>query len=141
MLNHITIRVTQMERSRVFFEQALKPLGYTPYRVSGEEGIVGFEEGGEEGWCDLWIRVGDVGQPHSLSCVAFTAANKEAVDQFYQAALRAGGRDNGPPGYRENYCPGYYAAFVLDPDGHNVEAVFHDRDRTTGSKGLLSPIN
>lgn len=74
---------------------------------------------------DLWLIKGEANQPtHSFSCLAFGAANKAAVDEFYKLALAAGGKDNGEPGYRPQYHSGYDAAFVLDPDGHNIEAIY-----------------
>lgn len=72
---------------------------------------------------DLWIASGSPQEPRVH--IAFRADNREQVDAFYKAALAAGGRDNGPPGPRPHYHPGYYGAFVLDPDGHNIEAVCH----------------
>ena len=75
---------------------------------------------------DFWIGTNEKGVVPAH--VAFEAKNKEQVDAFYQAALKAGATDNGAPGYRKDYWPGYYAAFVHDADGHNVEAVYYDYD-------------
>jgi catechol 2,3-dioxygenase-like lactoylglutathione lyase family enzyme len=124
-LNHITLRVSDLEKSKGFFTALLKPLGYRLLVEETEYAGYGVED--VEGKRDFWIGAGDGNQrPHSFSCLAFSASSKEMVDEFYQAGLKAGGQDNGPPGYRTQYHPGYYAAFVLDPDGHNIEAVFND---------------
>ena len=127
MLDHIGFSVSDLNRSRAFYEQALAPLGVVKImelsaEQTGDSGHVGFGEGGKP---YFWIgdRAGSLlrGPLH----IAFAAANRATVDAFYQAALAAGGRDNGAPGVRARYHPGYYGAFVLDPDGHNVEAVCH----------------
>ena len=78
---------------------------------------------GRNGMPSFWIRTGEVADP---SHIAFQAGDRETVDAFHAAALAAGGKDNGKPGKREIYHPNYYGAFVLDPDGHNVEAVIHN---------------
>lgn len=125
MINHITVRVSNLERSKDFFVRALKPLGYR--LLFSKESSAGFGIEDVDGKRDFWIKVGEANQPiHSFSCLAFSAASKQAVEAFYAAALEAGGKDNGAPGYREKYYPGYYAAFVFDPDGHNIEAIFDD---------------
>lgn len=125
MLNHITVRVSDMQKSKEFYSQTLRSLGYK--LLAENEKTVGFGIEHAEGRHDFWLIPGEGSQqPHSFSCLAFTASNKQMVDEFYQAGLAAGGKDNGPPGYRKQYHPGYYAAFVLDPDGHNIEAVYDD---------------
>ena len=125
MLDHIVFGVSNFARSKAFYEAALAPLGYTVTMQISAEGrhnraYVGF---GSESLAYFWIGDGDAlkGQLH----VAFMANDRAAVDAFYRAAIAVGGIDNGPPGLRTDYHPNYYAAFVLDPDGHNVEAVCH----------------
>jgi catechol 2,3-dioxygenase-like lactoylglutathione lyase family enzyme len=124
MIDHITLIVSDLERSKNFFKRALKPLDYE--LVGEEERRAGFGVEDVEGKRDFWI----VEKPHehdsSLSCLAFEAKNKEAVEAFYEAALEAGGAENYAPKYWEKYHSGYYAAFVHSPTGHNIEAVFDD---------------
>jgi catechol 2,3-dioxygenase-like lactoylglutathione lyase family enzyme len=117
MLDHIIIRVADYERSKRFYSEALAPLGYTVFmeRASG----AGFHR---DFIPDFWIEKGD---PTQSVHVAFASPDRAAVDAFYRAAIAAGARDNGLPGLRPNYHPTYYGAFVLDPDGHNIEAVCH----------------
>jgi catechol 2,3-dioxygenase-like lactoylglutathione lyase family enzyme len=125
VLDHIGFGVRDYPRSLSFYERALAPLGYrvvmevTPEQTGGYRGA-GF---GDERKPYFWIGTGAAltGRLH----VAFMAKDRAAVDAFYRAALAAGGNDNGPPGLRPDYHPNYYGAFVLDPDGHNVEAVCH----------------
>jgi len=117
MLDHIVINVSDLDGSRSFYEQALEPLGYGV--VLDFPSTVGF---GSQGKPSFWIREGDATDPVH---VAFTAPDREAVDAFHTAATGAGATDNGAPGIREIYHPNYYGAFVLDPDGHNIEAVRH----------------
>jgi len=119
MIDHVTLDVSDYERSRRFYELALAPLGFGV--VHDLDGACGF---GGEGGDDFWLAGGG---PSGPVHVAFTARGEAAVKAFYDAALAAGGRDNGPPGERPHYHPGYYAAYVLDPDGNNVEAVCHNR--------------
>ena len=132
MINHITLRVSDLERSKEFFLAALTPLGYKIFIEKSKS--IGFGRMAVEGHNDFWIKQGDVAEQKSFGCLAFTAANKEDVQAFYDAALSAGGKDNGAPGYRPQYHAGYYAAFVIDPDGYNIEAVFEDIEKlkTTG---------
>ena len=118
-LDHVGLDVSDYVRSRSFYEQALAPLGMK-LLMEPVPGVGGF---GSE-FPFFWI--GERGRgPESGVHVAFTAADRETVDAFHAAALGAGGRDNGGPGVREIYHPDYYGAFVLDPDGNNVEAVCH----------------
>jgi len=125
MLDHIGLTVLDFARSRAFYVAALGPLGFAPVMdVTKEE--TGAYEGtgfGADGKPSLWIGSGPraSGPIH----VAFVAKSRGDVDRFYDAAIAAGGRDNGKPGIREHYHPNYYGAFVLDPDGNNVEAVCH----------------
>jgi catechol 2,3-dioxygenase-like lactoylglutathione lyase family enzyme len=125
MLDHITFSVSDLDRSKAFYDQALAPVGVSVMMaVSAEEtGGAGFVGYGSDGRPYFWIGGGDPlkGRLH----VAFTAKDRGEVDAFYRTAIAAGGRDNGPPGLRPQYHPNYYGAFVLDPDGHNIEAVCH----------------
>jgi len=129
MIDHVTFFVRDLPRSRAFYGAALAPLGYAPlYQFPGETTGVGDVCGfGIAPKADLWIvGAGSVAQDRvGPMHVAITATARSAVDAFYRAALAAGGRDNGPPGLRPHYHPTYYGAFVLDPDGYNIEAVCH----------------
>jgi catechol 2,3-dioxygenase-like lactoylglutathione lyase family enzyme len=118
MLDHIGLEVSDYERSRDFYTRALAPLGYR-LLMEPVPGVGGF---GRERPV-FWIRGGGV--PSGGTHVAFGCPSSGEVDAFHEAALAAGGRDNGGPGAREIYHPDYYGAYVLDPDGHNVEAVCH----------------
>ena len=118
-LDHIGLDVSDYERSKAFYEQALEPLGVKLLMEPVPE-VGGF---GDD-FPFFWIGKRDRG-PQSGTHVAFTARDREMVDAFHAAALAAGGSDNGGPGVREIYHPNYYGAFVLDPDGNNVEAVCH----------------
>ena len=111
LLDHLHLRVRDLEASRRFYAGALDPLGL---EVSGGDGWFSVDE----------LFVSEDGPPTTGLHIAFQAKDRATVDDFHAAALAAGGRDNGAPGERE-YHPGYYAAFVLDPDGTNVEAVYH----------------
>jgi catechol 2,3-dioxygenase-like lactoylglutathione lyase family enzyme len=117
VIDHIVINVSDLDGSRSFYEQALEPLGYGV--VLEFPNTVGFGSGGKP---SFWIREGDATEPVH---VAFAAPDRDSVDGFHAAAMDAGATDNGGPGIREIYHPNYYGAFVLDPDGHNVEAVRH----------------
>ena len=123
MLDHVSIRVSDYTRSKGFYLAAFKPLGYDlVMEVSSEETSGHNEAGfGSKGRPYFWIGGGkpQKGRAH----FAFMAKNRAAVDAFYAAALKAGGKDNGKPGLRPHYHADYYGAFVLDPDGHNIEAV------------------
>jgi catechol 2,3-dioxygenase-like lactoylglutathione lyase family enzyme len=121
MLDHITIGVSDLQRSRDFYLQALAPLGFGETNTS--DVLPGEIEFGSAEKMDFAISTDyDAGAPIH---VAFAAGSIEQVHAFHAAALAAGGREHGPPGPRPHYGEGYYGAFVLDPDGHNVEAVFH----------------
>ena len=111
LLDHVHLRVADLDVSRRFYEGALAPLGI-PVR------------GGEHAFSADELYVSADGEPTRGVHIAFQAADQETVQRFHEAALAAGGRDNGAPGERD-YHPGYYAAYVLDPDGTNVEAVYH----------------
>lgn len=119
MLDHVTIGVSDIGRSTRFYDQALKPLGIARLRVEGDN-FVGY---GSDRKPYFWISLRDA--VRTGVHIALAATDRAGVDAFYAAALAAGGRDNGPPGLRPHYHPNYYGAFVLDPDGHNIEAVCH----------------
>lgn len=126
MIDHTGVTVSDFTASKAFYEKALAPMGYAlimelPASVTGHTDVAGF---GEPPKPDFWISRGSPNQPPIH--VAFRAASRAQVDAFYGAAMAAGGRDNGAPGLRPHYHPHYYGAFVLDPDGHNIEAVCHD---------------
>jgi len=129
MIDHLSLGVRDLKQSRAFYDVALTPLGYRR----------GFDRPDTSGYgsptvhplreqaLSFWI--GEESQGLALSGhVCFHAADRAAVDAFYKAALAAGGRDNGAPGLRPQYHPSYYAAFVIDPDGHHLEAVCHQPD-------------
>jgi catechol 2,3-dioxygenase-like lactoylglutathione lyase family enzyme len=126
MLDHVALRVSDIERSRTFYQAALAPLGlkvlreYPPHKTDSGGTSIGF---GNDMKPYFWI--GDSGTPSAGFHVALDAGTRAGVDAFYQAALAAGGRDNGAPGLRPGYHPNYYGAFILDPDGINIEAVCH----------------
>ncbi|MBA3300857.1 MAG: VOC family protein [Thermoleophilaceae bacterium] len=120
MLDHVGVEVSDFERSKAFYEQALAPLGLKVLMEPVPGTVAGF---GDE-FPFFWIA--NRGRPAvSGAHVAFRAQSRETVDAFHAAALGAGGTDNGAAGVREIYHPGYYGAFVLDPDANNVEAVHH----------------
>jgi catechol 2,3-dioxygenase-like lactoylglutathione lyase family enzyme len=126
MIDHFGFPVSDYARSKAFYAKALAPLGYAlvmeldaGHTESGSP-AAGF---GADGNPDFWI--GGEGGLRGILHVAIVAKDRAAVDAFHRAALAAGARDNGPPGLRPRYHASYYAAFVLDPDGHNVEAVCH----------------
>ena len=119
MLDHVGIRVSDFEQSKRFFAEALSPLGYELI-MEPSVSAAGF---GRQGKPDFWIGQGDRGQPVHI---AFAASDRASVDAFHEEALAAGGRNNGGPGLRPEYHPSYYAAFVFDPDGNNIEAVCHE---------------
>ncbi|MBA3667788.1 MAG: VOC family protein [Sphingomonas sp.] len=126
MLDHIGIAISNIARSEAFYAAALVPLGitklyeYGPDKTDSGGTAIGF---GKDKMPFFWV--GDNERVGEGTHVAFTAADRAGVDAFYEAAMKAGGRDNGAPGLRSKYHPNYYAAFVLDPDGINVEAVSH----------------
>ena len=117
MLDHVSLGVSDIERSRKFYDQALRPLGIERLYAEGETAS-GYGIGRK---AFFWIGQKEASQTGSH--VAFAAEDRATVDRFHQAALAAGGRDNGQPGLRPHYHNDYYGAFVLDPDGHNIEAV------------------
>jgi catechol 2,3-dioxygenase-like lactoylglutathione lyase family enzyme len=119
MIDHIGIQVSDLERSIAFYTKALAPLGYT--MIMKWEQFAGF---GVAGKPDFWIDGRSA--PKEPVHVAFRAGGRATVRAFYEAALAAGGKDNGAPGERPHYHEHYYGGFVRDPDGHNVEAVCHE---------------
>jgi catechol 2,3-dioxygenase-like lactoylglutathione lyase family enzyme len=125
IIDHVGLEVSDYVHALRFYEQALAPLGISvvmrldPKKTGGYEGA-GL---GRNGKPSLWLAPGGKTSPRLH--IALVADNRSAVDAFHKAALAAGGRDNGAPGIRAHYHPDYYGAFVLDPDGHNVEAVCH----------------
>jgi catechol 2,3-dioxygenase-like lactoylglutathione lyase family enzyme len=122
MIDHMGFSVADYARSKDFYAKALAPLGYRLVREVQQNENDNLAAGfGTNGRADFWI--GGEGGLNRRMNVALAADNRAAVDAFYRAALAAGGRDNGAPGPRPQYHPDYYGAFVLDPDGHNVEAV------------------
>jgi len=132
MLDHISLRVADYERSKQFYIAALAPLGFTFAMESASSGA-GFRRDGIPGF---WVRQGEpqhsgdaAAEPGSCGGpaihVAFSSKDRAAVDAFHRAALAAGARDNGAPSLRPQYHANYYGAFVLDPDGYNIEAVCH----------------
>jgi catechol 2,3-dioxygenase-like lactoylglutathione lyase family enzyme len=130
ILDHIEFAVADAERSRRFYEGALRPFGMTVIiRVGPERTRTGGTRYGlgRHSYPRIWFHDGEgSGSPMHL---ALAATERRIVDAFYAAALTAGGTDNGPPGVRERYHPNYYAAFVLDPDGNNIEGVCQVPDR------------
>jgi catechol 2,3-dioxygenase-like lactoylglutathione lyase family enzyme len=116
-LDHVGLAVADLAGARAFYTAALEPLGFGV--VMEFPGVVAL---GLPNHPELWLRQGAPSAPVHL---ALHAADRERVDRFHAAALAAGGTDNGAPGLRPHYHPGYYAAYVTDADGNNVEAVFH----------------
>ncbi len=125
MLDHVGIPVSDFEKSKAFYMKVLKPLGYgLIIEVTSQENNGASQAGfGAGKSAEFWIGEGKPlkGRVH----FAFKAKTREAVRAFYDAALKAGGADNGAPGLRPHYHENYFGAFVLDPDGHNIEAVCH----------------
>ncbi|KDR68972.1 hypothetical protein GALMADRAFT_78010 [Galerina marginata CBS 339.88] len=117
VLHHVRVFVSSLPEATKFYLAALAPLGYKElYTIEGVVAGLGVKSP------DLMIAVKSDTPPTKGLHLAFAAESKEVVDQFYEAAMKAGAKDNGPPGLR-NYAPGYYAAFVIDPEGNNIEVV------------------
>ena len=124
MIDHIGFSVSDYPRAKAFYEKALGPLGYVLVMEVQQDANDALAAGfGANGKPDFWI--GGEGGLNKPVHIAITAKDRSAVDAFYQAAMAAGAKDNGPPGLRPHYHPNYYGAFVLDFDGHNIEAVCH----------------
>jgi catechol 2,3-dioxygenase-like lactoylglutathione lyase family enzyme len=127
MIDHVGFPVSDYARSKAFYDKALAPLDYTlimevgPEHTESGSPAAGYGEAGK--LPDFWIG-GEGGLAKQMH-IAIAVKDRAMVDGFYQAALAAGAKDNGAPGLRPHYHPNYYAAFVLDPDGHNIEAVCH----------------
>ncbi|MDE1925219.1 MAG: VOC family protein [Patescibacteria group bacterium] len=119
MIEHVSVPVSDYKKSKEFYKKLLAPAGYTLYRDMDEWKAGGFLEGKST---SFWIveKKNKIMPIH----VAVGAASKEAVQKFHAEGLKAGGKNNGKPGFREDYGPNYYAAFVLDPDGNNIEACY-----------------
>ncbi|MDJ0629687.1 MAG: VOC family protein [Rhodobacter sp.] len=124
MIDHITFGVTDFARSTAFYDQAFAPLGVRRMFDVPEEHSDGVKVTGY-GDDRPWFWLAEENATSGLVHIALQARNKAEVDAFHAAAILAGGTDNGAPGFRPHYHPDYYAAFVLDPDGHNIEAVCH----------------
>jgi catechol 2,3-dioxygenase-like lactoylglutathione lyase family enzyme len=125
VIDHTGLQVSDPKKSRDFYDQALAPLGYKlmmeiPKEYTEGKVVLGY---GIPPKADFWMNEGTPNAPRIH--IAFRADNHKQVDEFYKAALAAGGKDNGGPGPRLHYHKDYYGAFVLDPDGHNIEAVCH----------------
>lgn len=122
MFDHLGLLTKDLPRAVRFYTAALAPLGYVVVSSDEAGGWAGF---GPPGDARLWINRADgaTARVH----LAFVARERKAVDAFHEAAMKAGGKDNGKPGPREAYAPDWYAAFVIDPDGNNVEAVVHEK--------------
>jgi catechol 2,3-dioxygenase-like lactoylglutathione lyase family enzyme len=126
MIDHIGVHVSDFTKSKEFYRKALAAIGYElmaefPAEVTGSSAVAGF---GERPKIDFWLHAGAPTKP--ATHVAFRVPTPAHVDRFYSAALAAGGKDNGAPGPRPHYHAHYYGTFVLDPDGHNIEAVCHE---------------
>ena len=126
MIDHLSVVVSDYARSKAFYLRALAPTGHSqlvelPATHAGRGESAGFCHADGS---DFWISQGEAIKPPIH--IAFRVSSRAAVDAFYEAAIAAGGRDNGAPGPRPHYHPHYYGAFVLDPDGHNIEAVCHE---------------
>jgi predicted lactoylglutathione lyase len=129
MFDHVKFGVTDYAASKAFFLKALEPLGVTVVTEWPPNGAELSQPGGKASLC-LYQTVEKPAHLH----LAFVANSRHEVEGFYRAALNAGGKDNGPPGLRPQYSGRYFAAFVIGPDGHNIEAVFHE-----GEALYLSP--
>jgi catechol 2,3-dioxygenase-like lactoylglutathione lyase family enzyme len=125
MIDHTGVAVSDYATSKAFYSQALGAIGYSllaefPAAVTGGTNVAGF---GVAPKPDFWVAAGTPNVPPIH--IAFRVDSRAMVDAFHRAGIAAGGRDNGAPGVRAHYHPNYYGAFVLDPDGHNIEAVCH----------------
>ena len=119
MIDHVTIYANELEKSKLFYEKAFKPLGYT--LSFGEGGVFWAFDIGNQALFEIAQYRGSTPLTHAH--IAFRAKDHSQVEAFYKAAMEAGARDNGPPGPRPQYTENYYASFVFDPSGHNIEAM------------------
>lgn len=124
LIDHLHLRTRDLAAAKRFYTAALEPLG-----IPVTDGVEYFFAD------ELWV---DVGEQASHVHFAFQAPDRRAVELFHAAGLKAGGRDNGGPGEREQYHPGYYAAFLFDPDGNNVEAVYHGPHERSADSVVIS---
>lgn len=124
MLHHLSFAISNLARSGAFYDAALAPLGYV--RVWTDARAIGYGVPGGDDKFAIKLR-SSITIPGDGFHVAFAAPSRVAVDAFYQAALKHGGKDNGAPGIHSEYGPNYYAAFVFDPDGYRIEAVINGR--------------
>jgi catechol 2,3-dioxygenase-like lactoylglutathione lyase family enzyme len=131
-IDHVSVGVTNMKRSKAFYDEVLTPLGMSavmPVEVGGQ--LVGVGYGNDPRKPSFWIQFPINGQPASMGNgvhIAFTAKTRAEVDAFFLAAMDQGGVEDGRPGLRSEYHPDYYGAFVRDPDGNKVEACCHTHD-------------
>lgn len=126
MFDHIGTYVQDITKAKEFYIAALKPIGYKLMSEFPEWSVIGLGLHAQDGTAakpDFWVAEREAN--HNVH-LAFMASDKATVNAFHVAALAAGGTDNGAPGYRTEYSPGYYAAFIIDPFGNNLEVVFHD---------------
>ncbi len=125
ILDHVGLQVSNYPRALRFYQLTLAPLGISVVMQMTVEETGGYAGAGfgREGKPSFWISAGEKTSPNVH--IAFVADDRGAVDRFFEAGLAAGGANNGAPGIRAHYHPNYYGAFVLDPDGHNIEAVCH----------------
>lgn len=125
MIDHTGVLVSNFDQSKRFYEATLEAIGYAKLKefgpeITGHTSVAGFGANGET---DFWISAGTPNEPPVH--IAFRVDSREQVDAFHRAGLAAGGKDNGAPGLRPHYHANYYGAYLLDPDGHNIEAVCH----------------
>jgi len=121
LIDHVGLRVTDLNKSRIFYAAALAPLGFTELHNNASRASFGI---GQMPYVSVFLTDAVVGPTH----LALLAETRAQVDEFYAAGLAAGGKDYGGPGLRPDYHPNYYGAFLLDPDGHNIELVKHTPD-------------
>jgi catechol 2,3-dioxygenase-like lactoylglutathione lyase family enzyme len=124
LLHHISFAVTDLQRSAAFYDATLATLGYA--RVWANASAVGYGNPGSDDRFAIKLRAPQLTAPGPGFHLAFSAPSRDAVAEFHRAALGNGGRDNGAPGLRLNYGENYFAAFVIDPDGYQIEAVIDD---------------
>lgn len=127
LIDHVHLRVKDLAAAKRFYQAVLATLG-REMTFESDEGVA-FDE--------LWMDEADSAGPSHVH-LAFQAADQDAVKRFYEAGLKGGGKDNGAPGERK-YHPGYYACFLLDPDGHNIEAVFHGPSTRSAEAVVITP--